>query len=97
MFILKIDIIVHCSFSYMDAIFFLQCDHTASLDAFFELFWQSNTTYVTLLGCGCSTATIPVAETSHYWNIPQVIFVFMCILNNLSLYLSFLFLQLQMF
>ena len=73
-----------------DAIFFLQCDHTASLDAFFELFWQSNTTYVALLGCGCSQATIPVAETSHYWNIPQVIFVFMCILNYFYLYLSLL-------
>ena len=27
---------------------------------------------MTLIGCGCSTATIPVAEISHYWNIPQV-------------------------
>ena len=68
-----------------DVIFFLQCDHTASLDAFFDLFWQSNTTYVTLLGCGCSQATIPVAETSHYWNIPQVKCDFMCIINNLPL------------
>ena len=48
-----------------------QCSQTTSLDAFFKLF-QRNTTYVTLLGCGCSPATIPVAEISHYWNIPQV-------------------------
>ena len=32
----------------------------------------SQPTYVSLLCCGCSTATIPVAEVSHYWNIPQV-------------------------
>ena len=38
-----------------------------------------------LLGCGCSQATIPVAETSHYWNIPQVKCDFMCIINNLPL------------
>ena len=71
-----------------NAISFLQCDHTASLDAFFELFWNSNTTYVTLLGCGCSQATIPVAETSHYWNIPQVKSDSMCILNNIYIYIS---------
>ena len=75
--------IIHC-YLYLNAISFIQCDHTASLNAFFELFWQSNTTYVTLLGCGCSQATIPVAETSHYWNIPQVKSDFVCILNNLS-------------
>ena len=33
---------------------------------------DSQPTYVSLLCCGCSTATIPVAEVSHYWNIPQV-------------------------
>ena len=63
---------VHIKPCTLECNLFLQCDHTASLDAFFKLFWQSNTTYVTLLGCGCSSATIPVAETSHYWNIPQV-------------------------
>jgi ABC-type branched-subunit amino acid transport system substrate-binding protein len=26
------------------------------------------------LGCGCSGATLPVAEISHYWNIPQIAF-----------------------
>ena len=27
---------------------------------------------VAVIGCGCSVATEPVAEISHYWNIPQV-------------------------
>ena len=32
----------------------------------------SQPTYVTLRCCGCSTATIAVADISHYWNIPLV-------------------------
>ena len=27
---------------------------------------------IAVVGCGCSVATEPVAEISHYWNIPQV-------------------------
>lgn len=50
-----------------------KCDHTTSLDQFFHLI-NSDTTIVALLGCGCSTATIPVAEISHYWNIPHIAF-----------------------
>ena len=51
----------------------IQCDGKASLDAFMEHFrGVSQPTYVSLLCCGCSIATISVAEVSHYWNIPQV-------------------------
>ena len=51
----------------------VQCNGTASLDAFMEHFrGVTQPTYVSLMCCGCSTATIPVAEVSHYWNIPQV-------------------------
>ena len=51
----------------------MQCFQTASLDAFFTHFLNSSQeTYLSTLCCGCSTATIPVAEVSHYWNIPQV-------------------------
>lgn len=51
----------------------MQCNGTASLDAFFEHFRSdSRPTYVSLFCCGCSTATISVAAISHYWNIPQV-------------------------
>ena len=49
----------------------MQCNRTTSLNEFFELI-NHNVTYVSLLGCGCSPATVPVAEISHYWNIPQV-------------------------
>ena len=28
---------------------------------------------IAVIGCGCSVATEPVAEISHYWNIPQVL------------------------
>ena len=52
----------------------MQCDGTASLDAFIEHFRKdSKPTYVSLLCCGCSTADIAIAEISHYWNIPQVL------------------------
>ena len=49
----------------------MQCNRTVSLDKFFELI-NRDVTYVSLLGCGCSVAAIPVAEVSHYSNIPQV-------------------------
>ena len=75
------------------ASFSAQCDHTASLDAFMQHFQnqsdESQPTYVSLLCCGCSTATIPVAEVSHYWNIPQVYSIpcdsiFWCFLTTLG-------------
>ena len=43
-----------------------------ALDAFFKHITDENTTYIATACCGCSVATIPVAEISHYWNIPQV-------------------------
>ena len=60
-------------------IYFLQCDVITALDAFNQQFNdarrsvnQSYPTFLTLYCCGCSTATIPVAQISHYWNIPHV-------------------------
>ena len=51
----------------------LQCNSEVSLDAYMSHFRNlSQPTYVTLRCCGCSTATIPVADISHYWNIPMV-------------------------
>ena len=52
---------------------YLQCNSEVSLDAYMSHFRNlSQPTYVTLRCCGCSTATIPVADISHYWNIPMV-------------------------
>ena len=51
----------------------LQCTRGGSLDAFFEDFKTSPDPKIALMGCGCSTATAPVAEISHQWNIPQVL------------------------
>ena len=51
----------------------MQCNGTVSLDDFMEHFrGDSQPTYLTVFCCGCSTATITVAEVSHYWNVPQV-------------------------
>ena len=50
-----------------------QCSSEASLDAYMSHFRNlTQPTYVTLRCCGCSTATIAVADISHYWNIPLV-------------------------
>ena len=61
-----------------------------ALEAFFSHFNNvSQPTYVTSLCCGCSPATIPVAEISHYWNIPQVsITVLLLLLNIFSMLLT---------
>ena len=53
-----------------------QCTRTNSLEAFFEDFVSSSTPKIALVGCGCSPATEPVAEISHYWNISQVSYVY---------------------
>ncbi len=53
--------------------YMIQCDRTTALDSFFDLHkWDSNRTYIATYCCGCSIATVPVAEISHYWNIPHV-------------------------
>ena len=76
-FIKNILILYYNSDNNNQYVFFItQCDEKASLDAFMERFrGDSQPTYVSLLCCGCSAATIPVALVSHYWNIPQV-FIF---------------------
>uniref|UniRef100_A0A1X7VGX3 G-protein coupled receptors family 3 profile domain-containing protein n=1 Tax=Amphimedon queenslandica TaxID=400682 RepID=A0A1X7VGX3_AMPQE len=66
-----------------------KCDRTTSLDQFFNVI-NSDTTIIALLGCGCSTATIPVAEISHYWNIPHIAFAASThILNDRSRFRNF--------
>ena len=62
--------------------FLLQCSQTDSLDVFFEDILSTSKTQIALLGCGCSVATLPVAEISHYWNISQVIIVSKLILDT---------------
>ena len=52
----------------------MQCLRGQSLNAFFEGI-QSNPVKLAVVGCGCSTATEPVAEISHHWNISQVIII----------------------
>ena len=50
----------------------LQCSHTDSLAAFFKDVGSGAVPKIAVIGCGCSVATEPMAEISHYWNIPQV-------------------------
>ena len=51
----------------------MQCNRTHSLNAFFgEMRREHPLQYVAVVGCGCSIATEPVAEVSHYYNIPMV-------------------------
>ena len=49
-----------------------QCDRTDSLDAYFKTVQSEGSPLIALLGCGCSPATEPVAEISHYENIIHV-------------------------
>ena len=50
---------------------FLQCDHTVALKSFFDMI-LNEPTKLAIVGGGCSVATEPVAEISHYYNITQV-------------------------
>ena len=49
----------------------MQCDRIGSLNAFIADAF-SGPDRIALIGCGCSVATEPVAEVSHFWNISQV-------------------------
>ena len=57
--------------SFFISFFPVQCKRTSSLDTFFD---EINVPpkKVFVLGCGCSTATEPVAEISHFWEVIHV-------------------------
>ena len=54
-----------------------QCHRGRSLDAFFDAI-ESEVQFISIVGCGCSPATEPVAEISHQWNISQVHTILYC-------------------
>ena len=66
----KVGRVLYCTV-YSLSLALLQCTRTDSLDVFFKDM-QNNQTKIAVVGCGCSVATEPVAEISHYWNVPQV-------------------------
>ena len=49
----------------------IQCHRGVSLDTFFNGI-LSEPVKLAVVGCGCSVATVPVAEISYQWNISQV-------------------------
>ena len=60
----------------------MQCKRQKSYDAFFDGI-LSDPVKLAVVGSGCSVATEPIAEISHYWNISQVshciMYVFMMV------------------
>ena len=52
----------------------LQCSLVQALDQFIKQISEPPTK-VAAIGAGCSLATEPTAEISHYWQIPQVFFI----------------------
>jgi gamma-aminobutyric acid type B receptor len=51
----------------------LQCKRSVALDALFkQLLAKDNISKAAVIGCGCSVATEPTAEVSHYYNITHV-------------------------
>ena len=52
----------------------MQCNLGKSLNAFLDdIPLQPDPVRIAIVGCGCSVATVPVAEISHKWNISQVL------------------------
>lgn len=53
--------------------FISQCHRGTALDGFFQqILGDTNITKIAWLGSGCSPATEPTAEISHYYNVVQV-------------------------
>ena len=49
-----------------------KCDHSVALQSFFHrVVWEEPVKYA-LIGGGCSVATEPTADISHFYNITQV-------------------------
>ena len=55
----------------MQPSFFLQCNRTISLDVLYSQLLHEPRK-LAIIGGGCSIATEPTAEVSHYYNITQV-------------------------
>ena len=49
----------------------MQCDRQTALDSFFQQIFATEVK-LAWLGSGCSVATEPTAEVSHYYNMAQV-------------------------
>ena len=51
----------------------IKCDRTSALDALFKnTLFPYTPPKIAVIGAGCSLATEPTAEVSHYYNISQV-------------------------
>ena len=59
-------------YNYFTSMSLIQCTRGGSLIAFFEDIHDKAKQKIAVVGCGCSTATEPVAEINHLWNITQV-------------------------
>jgi gamma-aminobutyric acid type B receptor len=52
-----------------------QCNRTIALDLFHEVVHAEGDNFtqnIGIIGAGCSVATLPIAEISHYYNIPMI-------------------------
>ena len=52
-----------------------QCVRYQSHRTLFSQLREENRTKIAAVGSGCTLATEPAAEISHFWNIPQVLHV----------------------
>ena len=52
----------------------MQCNHSVALKSFFHQVVWNEPVKLALIGAGCSVATEPTADISHFYNITQVLF-----------------------
>ena len=52
----------------------MQCNHSVALKSFFHQVVWNEPVKLALIGSGCSVATEPTADISHFYNITQVLF-----------------------
>ena len=55
--------------------FYQQCERTVSLTRFIKRINDPCRKFIAVIGSGCSVATEPVAELSHFWGLSQVCIV----------------------
>ena len=69
----RLEFALNCLHWFTLDLSFLQCDRTQSFDTFFQEIQSEGPPNIALLGCGCSTASEPIAEVIHHWNTSQVL------------------------
>lgn len=63
-------------------VFSVQCDAAKGMKSFFDMMAQKNKKIMMLFGAACTSVTDPIAKTSRFFELVQVIYFLKVLLQN---------------